>query len=173
VNPLLGLVEVIDDGGAPAIEGRLVCTTLANTAMPLVRYEIGDSAARRVDPCPCGCQWPALRAILGREDDVIVTPDGRRIGRMDHIFKGVRGIRECQVVQETTIRVLLRLVADADFSGRDLLLTNARARLGQGMEVSIETVDRIPRTAGGKFRGVVNLTRQRQRPNSVAARNET
>jgi hypothetical protein len=73
----------------------------------------------------------------------------------------VRGIRECQVVQETATRVRLRIVTDADFSQRELLLTNARARLGHDMKVELEEVDHIPRTAAGKFRGVINLMKQR------------
>jgi phenylacetate-CoA ligase len=43
LNPVIGITEVLNDDGQPASEGRLIATTLTNRAMPLLRYEIGDS----------------------------------------------------------------------------------------------------------------------------------
>lgn len=160
-NPLLGIAEIVDEHGRavlPGQSGRLVCTTLTNDVMPLVRYEIGDAAVRLDGPCSCGSVFHGVREILGRQDDTVFTPDGRAIGRMDHIFKGVTGIRECQIVQDSIDRIRLDVVADDGFDGQQehLLRENARVRLGGGMQVEISRVREIPRTLSGKFRGVVN-----------------
>jgi phenylacetate-CoA ligase len=124
--------------------------------MPLVRYEIGDSAARLEGPCGCGSSWTTFRQIIGRVDDVIVTPDGRRVGRIDHIFKGLHGIRECQVIQETARLIRLKIVMSGEFDQETQLLENIRERLGPAMQVELERVERIPRTSSGKFRSVIN-----------------
>ena len=160
-SPLLGIAEVLDEAGQPARPGqvgKLVCTTLSNRAMPLVRYEIGDDAVPLEGPCPCGSALDGVREIIGRHDDTIMTPDGRAVGRMDHIFKGVTGIQECQIVQEAGDLLRLLLVADAGFDARQeaLLRHNARARLTDAVRVEISRVREIPRSRAGKFRGVVS-----------------
>lgn len=160
-SPLLGVAEIVDRDGAavqPGDTGRLLCTTLTNDVMPLVRYEIGDDAVRLAGPCPCGSPLDGASEIIGRHDDAVVTPDGREVGRMDHIFKGVTGIRECQIVQESLDLIRLVLVADAGFDARQeqLLRQNALVRLGGGVRVEIERVAEIPRSRAGKFRGVLS-----------------
>jgi phenylacetate-CoA ligase len=56
-------VEVLDPENqtvAPGEEGRLVLTPLHNRAMPLVRYDIGDTARVSRASCPCGAPCPRL-----------------------------------------------------------------------------------------------------------------
>jgi phenylacetate-coenzyme A ligase PaaK-like adenylate-forming protein len=53
--------------------GRLVITDLVNTAMPLIRYEVGDVGRLHVGPCPCGRQSPRLE-VLGRLQEVLDAP---------------------------------------------------------------------------------------------------
>jgi phenylacetate-CoA ligase len=161
-DPLLGIAEIVDRDGfpvGPGESGRLVCTTLTNDVMPLVRYEIGDAAVRLGGPCVCGSVLDGAREIVGRQDDTVMTPDGRAVGRLDHIFKGVAGILECQIVQETLDRIRLDIVADDGFADaqEELLRQNARVRLGAAVQVKVSRVKEIPRTRAGKFRGVVSL----------------
>jgi hypothetical protein len=44
--------------------------------------------------------------VLGRTDDVFLSRDGRRIGRLDGVFKSDLGIIEAQVIQESVDRIL-------------------------------------------------------------------
>jgi phenylacetate-CoA ligase len=73
----LFLVEVLrhDRPAAAGQPGRLVVTDLANTAMPLIRYEVGDVGRLHTDPCPCGRQTARLE-VLGRVQEVLHTPAG-------------------------------------------------------------------------------------------------
>jgi phenylacetate-CoA ligase len=160
-DPLLGVAEIVDAEGhavGPGEMGRLVCTTLTNTVMPLVRYEIGDSAVTLEGRCKCGSAFMAVREFVGRDDDTIITPDGRAVGRIDHIFKGVVGIQECQVVQEALDLIRLVIVADAAFTRgeEETLRRNLRERLGAKVRVEISHVQQIPRSSAGKFRGVLS-----------------
>jgi phenylacetate-CoA ligase len=161
LDPLLGIAEIVDSDGQPAAPGepgRIVCTTLTNDVMPLVRYEVGDTAVRLDGPCPCGSALEGIREIIGRQDDVVKTPDGRIVGRLDHIFKGVTGIQECQIVQEALDCIRLLLVAEESFDDRQegILRANARGRLGAAVRIELERVRQIPRTRAGKFRGVIS-----------------
>jgi phenylacetate-CoA ligase len=160
-DPLVGVAEIVDDENRPVPpghSGRLLATTLTNRVMPLVRYEIGDLATRLDAPCRCGSPRDGAREIIGRQDDVIITRDGRIVGRVDHIFKGIVGIRECQVVQEAPDLVRLLVVADSEFDAAQerLVRSNAHSRLGDGVRIELVRVDRIPRARNGKFRGVVS-----------------
>jgi phenylacetate-CoA ligase len=169
-NPLLGIVEFLAADGSPAAPNepaRLVCTTLTNSAMPLVRYEVGDQAVMAGDACPCGLVYPAALSIVGRIDDAVITPSGHTVGRLDHIFKGLTGVRECQIVQDRLDQITLKVVRDASFTenSRRTLVENLWARVGRDMQVQFEFVEQIPRTDRGKFKGVVSrIGRPRQRP---------
>ena len=160
--PEVGIVEVLKDTSDEPAElgevGRLVCTGLLNAAMPLVRYEIGDRGALATDGCPCGRSLPVLKSIEGRLDDVVVLPDGRRLSRFSHVFKGDIPLREAQVVQERLDFVRVFVVPEPEFSPEtgQLIKQRMHDRLGDGISVSVEVVSAIPRGPNGKFRGVVS-----------------
>ncbi|MDQ8173191.1 MAG: hypothetical protein P3B76_10960 [Gemmatimonadota bacterium] len=168
-NTDYGFLEILNERGeaaAPDEEGEIVATGFINPAMPLVRYRMGDLAKWAPEPCPCGLPFPTLSAIVGRMDDVILTPDGRRIGRIDPIFKAVSTLHEARVVQQAIDKVRLEVVAldgfrDAD---RDALVRALKVRLGTSMTIEFVRVDSIPRTAGGKLRTVVSAFGKSIRP---------
>jgi phenylacetate-CoA ligase len=100
---------------------------------------------------------PILGGIEGRKDDVLLTKDGRRIGRLDPVFKADLPIREAQIVQEGLDRVLVRYVPATGCSKKDLdsLVERMQERLGE-MEIALEAVEEIPRSSNGKFRAVIS-----------------
>lgn len=70
----------VDDG----VAGRIVVTDLLNTAMPLLRYELGDfGVIVGQERCRCGRVTPRLR-LLAREL-------GRLGGREDRLIRAVTG----------------------------------------------------------------------------------
>jgi len=158
--PEVGLLEVLE-GDRPVSNGTtgdLVCTGLLNMDMPLIRYRVGDRGALAAEnaPCPCGRTLPRLAMIEGRVDDVLYTRDGRRIGRLDPIFKANLPLREAQVVQETLDRIRVRYVPAPGFTpgAGHAIVEGIRARMGT-VDVILEEVAEIPRTANGKFRAVM------------------
>jgi phenylacetate-CoA ligase len=158
VSPEYGIVEILDADGEPAETGEIVCTSFTNNAFPLLRYRMGDMATRGQIGCRCGRAFPVLRELVGRMDDLLVTPEGRQVGRLDPVFKGARHIREAQIVQRSETDVLVRVVPALGYEDGDgdAVLDELRARLGPAMRVSIETVTSIPRTSSGKFLAVIN-----------------
>lgn len=153
-NPFIGITEV-EIGSDSNDTGRLLATSLSNKQMPLLRYDLGDTATL-MNPSGEKIGRPALKSINGRVDDYIETIDHRLIGRIDHIFKGVSGIREAQVIQKQPGSAVIKVVKDQSSElDEGLLISNCRQRLGQEFQVEVEHVPAIPRGSNGKFRSVV------------------
>ena len=158
--PEAGIVEVFQqDARLPrGATGDLVCTGLINLDMPLVRYRVGDVGSQSADTsvCSCGRALPRLASLEGRVDDVLFTIDGRRVGRLDPVFKDGLPVREAQIIQESLSCVRVRYVPTAAFRRPDgvTIVERLRDRMGD-IEVVLEEVPAIPRTANGKFRAVV------------------
>ena len=160
--PEVGFVEVFNDASDSPVEpgqsGRLIGTSLLNTEMPLIRYEVGDRAvaASPHERCACGRTLPPLQHIEGRIHDLILTPDGRRVYWLNPVFYGIP-IRESQIVQEVIdeLRVIVVPASGFNADAVDRIIERLRARVGN-LHVRVETAESIPRTAGGKFRAVVS-----------------
>jgi len=153
-NPLIGVTEV-EIGPDSNDTGKLLATTMTNNQMPLLRYNLGDTATL-ANASTSAIGTPGLKSINGRVDDFIETSDGRLIGRIDHIFKGVDGILEAQVVQNQAGSANIKLVKDltGDFD-ESILIANCKQRLGDDFKIGIEHVPEIPRGRNGKFRSVI------------------
>jgi phenylacetate-CoA ligase len=97
-----------------------------------------------------------LLRVEGRNDDILWTRDGRRVGRLDPVFKAGLHIKEAQIVQQSLGRVIVRLVPATGYTEADERLVTAQLkdRLGD-IAVDFETLDLIPREPNGKFRAVV------------------
>lgn len=156
-----GVVQVLNADGTPTPPGQigeLVCTGLNNFAMPFIRYRVGDTAVPKEGVCPCGRGGRLVERITGRTEDVVVTPDGRYLSRLDFVFKGLTNVEEAQLIQDASDHLCIRIVPRPQFNEQDMarILSNLRERLGDEMRVEIEPVECIPRTASGKFRYVIS-----------------
>jgi len=151
-------VEVLNNENkpcAPGDTGRLVCTGFGNPAFPLVRYEIGDVVTlSKNQQAACGRGGILVDKVLGRVEDYIMTPDGRLVGRLDHLFKDSVNVAEAQICQQNKNEVVLKIVKKDLYGDRDekAILREARARLGNEIAIKFEYVNSVPRAANGKFR---------------------
>jgi len=154
--------EVVDAAGNPVPPGeygeRLVITVLFRRTQPLIRYEISDLVRLSPQPCSCGRTFALVDDIQGRVEEVL-TFDGLNGGRVaiDPIFfepllGPIRAIA-WQVVQEPTELVVRLSGLSDDMSCQQIGLMLDRALRARGAlvpKVTVISVDRIPRTAGGK-----------------------
>jgi phenylacetate-CoA ligase len=98
-----------------------------------------------------------VRRVMGRDEDVIKLPDGRMIGRLDHIFKGLDSVLDAQIRQDELQSVMILIVPGEGFGSHtvDCIRANAVERLGSGIRIDVESVASLPRTKSGKFRRVI------------------
>ena len=158
VAPEFGHTELLEVANAPAGWRRIVATGFTNYAMPLLRYDTRDLAMiGESTPCPCCRAFPVVSHIIGRDDDSIVTPSGRYVGRLDPIFKGLATIAKAQIEQDAPDHILVRLVPAAGFSPADIDSLNRQLalRLGDEIQCEFKIVDDIPPGPNGKFRTVI------------------
>ena len=157
--PEAGVIEVLD-GDHPVSSGSFgdfICTGLMNPDMPFIRYRVGDGGRLAGDGvlCTCGRTLPLIASIDGRTNDLLLTRDGRRVFWLNPVLYGIP-VRQAQIVQDALNRVRVRYVPAPDFtaeSGRTVV-ERLRSRMGD-VQVLLEEVKEVPRTASGKERGVI------------------
>jgi phenylacetate-CoA ligase len=155
------VIEVLRPDGSQAEFGELgelVCTKLMDQAMPLIRYRVGDTGIKAREQCACGRNTPILSHLTGRVEDIVVTPDGRHVGRLDHAFKDALNIKEAQIIQEDIQSILVKIVPRQGFTSNDerRIISGLRLRLGREINIHMQLVDSISRTSNGKFRFVIS-----------------
>lgn len=157
VNPIIGIAELAQFN-CETFSGELVTTTLENRCMPLLRYSIGDTAQISLDArqnAPLKIDF--FSRVAGRTDDYIISHDGRRIGRIDHIFKGLQDIKEAQVIQRKECCIIK--VVPKENANRDLItksiLEKFHSRTGGHLKVSVHFENEIARGPNGKFKAVL------------------
>ena len=161
INPEYGFLEVVDRNDNPVANGELgefVCTGFINDAMPLIRYKIGDMGIVTDKQCECGRNFTVIEKIYGRNDDTLITPDGKYIGRLDPIFKGIKNtIKETQIVQEKRDLINIFVVRTGNYKEEhgNFIVDQLKKRMGGNIQYSIKYVDSIKRTKAGKFRSVI------------------
>ena len=107
-------VEILNDDNEPCAQGevgRVVITDFFNTAMPLIRYDIGDLAAW--GECPCGkIDFPAFSTILGKIRGSLLHRNGERVPftELSVALRNIEGMRQYQVIQDDIEHFIVRLV---------------------------------------------------------------
>lgn len=140
---------------------RMLLTSLTNTAMPMIRYDIGDIAiphSSRVH-C-CGCTWPSLQRIVGRDTDIVVTPTGNRlvVHHFNNCLRKFDSIRQFQVMQESLDHVVLKLVVNEKFTPAEAaeVRMSLTELLGDGCKLDIKKHETIPASRSGKRRYIIS-----------------
>jgi phenylacetate-coenzyme A ligase PaaK-like adenylate-forming protein len=123
----LAVFEIVDDDDRPVPPGttgsKILLTTLENSTLPLIRYELADRVTVSPDPNPAGRPYRHLSSIDGRSADTLTFPR-RGGGEVDVIplrlgapFARIPAVRQFQIVHERgrlEIRVVLERGAPAE-----------------------------------------------------------
>lgn len=158
-EPLIPLADA-DDGEICIRE--IVGTSLHNFSMPLIRYRTGDFVRLRRVPekCPCNRGFPTIVSVIGRQNDLVVTPDGRKFAGLYSVFSNTPGILMGQIIQEKINQLNVRIVLSSGDSGRthSILIGLIRNFVGDNMEIQIEhtTMDGIKKDRFGKFKCIIS-----------------
>ncbi|RMF83006.1 MAG: phenylacetate--CoA ligase family protein [Nitrospirae bacterium] len=157
------LLEVVDREGQPVppgTPGEAVMTGLCSEAQPFVRYRTGDLVTLSPEGCREGRGLHVLAQVGGRTTDLLVRPDGTVMHALAviYVLRATDGVEEFRVRQTAVDRLEVAVVPTAawDRSVEAAVRSGLQARMGPGVEVRIETCDRIPPDPSGKFRYVVS-----------------
>ena len=158
-SPQYGITEI--DPETREIMG----TGFLNRVNPFIRYRTTDIASGVEATCGrCGRDYyPVIGGVEGRLADYIITSRGLfGPSVFTYPFKGMKNVRESQIIQEDLDRILVRIVPLEEIEGpdgldeTDLLRRELQRALGDGVRIDIEYVERIELTASGKFQWIVS-----------------
>jgi phenylacetate-coenzyme A ligase PaaK-like adenylate-forming protein len=141
----------------------VLLTNLANHALPLIRYDLGDSITVQQAPCSCGSRLPVIR-VLGRTDDTLALlgVDGQAVRLLPLVLTTVleddAGVYDFQLAQTGAAQLRLWNAA-GDLQRQPAVLAVLRAYLArQGLaNVAVEpaATPPRPRAEGGKVQRIV------------------
>jgi phenylacetate-CoA ligase len=162
-NVVLEVVRPDGTQAGPGEVGEVLVTALHNTAMPLVRYRMGDLASIATESCSCGRSLPVLERLVGRSDELIVRVDGtpvlpNRVG--SDIMAGARTVVEFQVVQHGDLRIRAQVVQEGSPEEaaveRERVARQLDELIGLPDATTVEPVTAIAPGPGGKLRHIVS-----------------
>ncbi len=165
--------EVVDDDMrpvGPGQSGKLLLTNLYNYTQPLIRYRLHDELVFDEKECGCGCAFPLIKSIAGRQEDFLWFDKGDGTEECIHpiviVEFFVPGLEKWQVIQAEKNVLLMKAVIRGD---EDAIVHAIRRRMdeilkGKGLRdtvsFEVQIVDELandPRT--GKFKLIIPFKR--------------
>ncbi len=176
LNDDVQIVEILDDRDRRVPDGevgQVVFTQLNCMAQPLIRYRLGDLAARIPSRCSCGRGLGLLSRVQGRTRHVIRMPDGRVLYGMvlSTVLKTFPEVARWQARQDapTQLRVLVIPTREWTPATAVAIVRKLVEKLGESMHYEVEAVDDIPLAPSGKFQTIVPLDSAAAEPTSPAS----
>jgi phenylacetate-CoA ligase len=167
----LVIFESVDDDNHPVPNGtvgrKVLITTLANSLLPLIRYELSDLLAITDQSCTCGQPFARICSISGRREELLILPGADGSTReVPAIYLAaplvkVPFVKQFQIVLRST-EIEARLMVSAAGVSEEVrsraeqeILTVLRNR-GVAIDLRVNIVDEIPRQGtGSKIKLVV------------------
>ena len=122
--------------------------------MPLLRWDTKDTASYIEDTR----KGRIVTSIDGRIEDYVTLPDGRKIGKLDHVFKDTIHLKEVQVRQNKDYSITILTVTDGTDAAENIKTASHMLKLSlrDSVPIKFEIVDSIPKSKSGKLRFVVS-----------------
>lgn len=161
LNSEMVFLEILNHEGlacAPGEPGRVIVTPFYSTALPLIRYEQGDTA-EFLPPCICGNPLPMIGNISGRQDQFFRFPEGIRTatGLSQALLRENLNALAFQLAQVETYKLELRFVP-ADKNGpitTGPIVAHLRELIHPQLDINFKPVEAVPLNAGGKHQRIV------------------
>ena len=140
--------------------GQIALTDLENYAFPIIRYLVGDQGRALQGRCACGISLPLMDAVVGRESDRLVLPDGTLVAALAMTCnEHPEAVIAFQIHQHADGSVTFRVVpnpADRQADRKiEAILSGLRRILRHQVPVRLERVSRID-GPGGKLKYVIS-----------------
>ncbi|KKG07102.1 capsular biosynthesis protein [Methanosarcina mazei] len=156
------IMEIVDENGFQIENGvgRIIATSLHNFAMPFIRYDTGDLGNLVEDICGCGRESKLLKEVIGRQQEMLQTPEGKFVHGAffnSYMFGKISGVVEFQVIQKSLENIVIKIVADEYFDEKQLdTIRSIIKSKSNRWDVKFKFVDQIERTKAGKYKFIIN-----------------
>ncbi len=136
---------------------EIVGTSYWNTLLPIVRYRTGDLlrlpaewGEQELEELALGLR--TFDGVLGRQQEIIVIPHGIRLTGIGCLPREVNNVLRIQVIQEDYDQARIFVLPTPQFSREDAdaLLSNARQKIPEEVNLTVEVARRLERTPRGK-----------------------
>ena len=151
-------VEEIETG---VFRGKHIATNLWNFASPFIRYDSQDVLEWTNEPCSCGRQSHTVKRILGRENDILVCRNGKKLIVQLFViyFSKIKAIDQFQIIQHSFDNIDFLFRVNKKYTNE--IEEEIRAYWtnlidDSSLKISIRLVDEILPTKSGKRRFVIN-----------------
>jgi len=158
------IIQFLDKNGeevSPGESGQIVCTSLFNYAMPLIRYSLGDVGIPSDETCACGRSLPLMQMVEGRKDSLMVLSSGqvmtpRAFTVAMHEFRHYNQIEQFRIVQKELDRFEFSLKMKDNSFEKDIIKAELSSHLrtifkGNTLVFEIGFVGEIPLDRNGKL----------------------
>ena len=155
-------VEAVSQAGVnvPGEAGYLLVTTLNNSAMPLLRYRIGDGACWHGYTCDCGLPLPVISMEYGREAAMVRLAGGQSVYPMffHHHLRDHTEIEAWQLVRHGPDALDLCVCSHGRLSEATRADIEARFQqyLGDGCTLRVREEEHLQRNRTGKVELLVD-----------------
>jgi phenylacetate-CoA ligase len=158
-------VEITDESGRVLPDGEpglITISTLAERAMPLLRYQLGDVGVLDQRSAGSHDSRRRLRITHGRVLDVICCPNGKLLPGefFPHLMKEVEAaVERFQVVQSTPETLTVYIVRAGEWASplEAYLRERIERQIGPGASIDFNYVSEIPHASSGKYRPTISL----------------
>lgn len=142
---------------------EIVGTTFWNALLPVVRYRTGDLirvpaswGEAELEELALGLR--SFEGVLGRQQEVVLCPNAVRVTGLGMVPNDVRNVLRMQLVQEDfeSARIFVLPTASFNTDDAEVLMANARARIPEHVNVTVEIAKRLEHTPRGKTPLVVH-----------------
>jgi phenylacetate-CoA ligase len=162
ISPDVGIMEILKPDGTPCKpgeSGEIISTGFLNYDQPLIRYRIGDILKIAEEQITkCGRNMVVVDEIIGRTEDVITGPDGRKMVRFHGLYIDIPGILAGQLIQNDYDFFTINLQVDntySNISAEQIIRKRLISQLGE-VNVMFEYPGQIPQESSGKFKAVIS-----------------
>ena len=138
------------------INGQIHITCLTNYSMPLIRYQIGDTASwNDTQKCSCGRNLRLISNVHGRITDHFKKKDGAIIHGeyFTHLFYFRPWVKKFQIVQKKHDDIQCFIILETLKNEKDIADIKQKIKLvmGDNCQISFNFVDNIPINQSGKY----------------------
>ncbi len=155
-------IEVVNDNYEPVEDGNLgniLVTCFTNNAQPFIRYKLGDLGIllpKEKYPLKKKYNYPLLEKIVGRETDLIKTPNGNTL--IVHTFTGIfeyfPEIKQFKIIQKKINLIEIEYIIDGYFEFNNSILDKIKSQIdvltNSSLDIKFINVEKIISSPSGK-----------------------